>query len=188
MKIILASKSAFRKRALEILGLKFSVEPSEFDESMIRYKNPMLMAKKLSESKARKVADGNKNSIVIASDLFAVCGGRVYEKPGSKREAVSMIKSFSGKKMDIIAGLAVHNTQTKKTMSTSRKYTVTFRKLGEREIQDYVRRYPVVHCSAAMEGDALMRFARSVRGDYPFLTGIPMVPLIVFLRKNGVRV
>jgi len=188
MRIILASKSKFRKRALEILGLKFSVEPSKLDESTIRHRSPMLMAKKLSEAKARKVAEGKKNSLVIASDLFAVCGGRVYEKPSSKRAAVSMIRSFSGKRMDIIAGLAVHNTRTKKTMSTSRKYTVTFRNLGEREIQDYVRRYPVVHCSAAIEGDALIRFARSVRGDYPFLTGIPMVPLIMFLRKNRVRV
>lgn len=159
-----------------------------FNEKSIREKDPMQFAKKLSEAKALEVGKKCEDSLIIAADLFVVMDGKVYEKPESEKEAFDMLKSFSGNKLDIIAGLAVYNSKSKEMLSTADKYTVKFRELFEFEIKDYISRYPVLNLSAGFEGDGLLRFAESAQGKYQFLTGLPMNSLIEFLRKNGILV
>jgi septum formation protein len=188
MQIILASKSPYRKKALEILGLDFEVHPSNIDEKGIRDVNPYRLAKTLSEQKALSVCKNFKNAIIIASDLFVVHEGRIYEKPNDEKEASSMLKTFSNSYLDIVAGLAVYNTNTEKMLSTSEKYTVKFRELTDYEINDYITKYPVLECAASFESEGELRFAESTCGKYPFLTSLPMNELILFLRKNGIRV
>lgn len=55
MKIILASQSLIRKRALDLLGLTYETIPSNIDEKAIRDPNPLKMAQRLSEAKAYTV-------------------------------------------------------------------------------------------------------------------------------------
>ena len=188
MRIILASKSPYRKKALEILGLEFEVHPSNLDEKSIRDEDPYRLAKILSEQKALSVSQNFKNAIIIASDLFVVYQGRIYEKPNDEKEAFSMLKTFSNSYLDIVAGLAVYNTDTGKMLSASKKYTVKFRELTGYEINDYIKRYPVLDCAASFESEGELRFAESIQGTYPFLASLPMNELILFLRENGVRV
>jgi len=186
MKIILASQSPDRKKALEVLGLKFEVIPSNFDEKSLRHENPLEMSRALAEAKARTVGEKEKDAIIIASDLFVVFQGKVYEKPTSLEEAREMLKSYSGNKLDILAGLAVYNSKTGKMLSKSEKQTVKFRKLTDYEIQDYMTRYPVLKFSGAFEEEGSIRFCKE--GRYPFFYGIPMESLIKLLRKAKVQV
>lgn len=188
MKIILASQSEFRKKALDILGLKYEVKPSNIDEKSIRDGNPIELAKKLAEAKALEAGKNEKDAIIIAGDLFVVFNNRIYEKPISKEEAFEMLKSFSGNTLDIPAGIAVYNTKTKKMLSTTEVNIVKFRELSDFEINDYIARYPILKFSAAFESDGAMRFSESISGSYPATYGIPMKPLILFLRENGVIV
>ena len=188
MEIILASNSSFRKKALDILGLKYKVIPSNFDEQSIRDDNPIQLAKKLSEAKAKEVGNQNQDAVIIASDLFVVFNNKIYEKPADKKEAFEMLKSFSDNKIDIIAGIAVYNLSNKKMLSSAEKYTVKFRELTEYEINDYIERYPVLNVSGAFETDGLIRFAESSEGKYPFVTALPMDSLIYFLRDNSILV
>jgi len=189
MKIILASQSPFRKRALDILGLKYETQPSYFDEKSIREENPSELAKKLAEAKSREIGEKETDALIIAGDLFVVFNNQIYEKPKDEKEAFEMLNSFSGNKVEIIAGVAVYNSKTKEMLSTAEKYTLKFRKLLEHEIKDYISRYPVLKVSGAFEVDGAIRFAESIeKGKYPFLTAFPMNELITFLRKNGIQV
>lgn len=188
MRIILASKSPYRKKALEILGLEFEVHPSNIDEKSIRDENPYRLAKILSEQKALSVSQDYRNAVIIASDLFVVYQGGIYEKPNDEKEAFSMLKTFSNSYLDIVAGLAVYNTNTEKMLSTSKKYTVKFRELTDYEINDYITRYPVLDCAASFESEGELRFAESIHGSYPSVTSLPMNELILFLRENGIMV
>ena len=129
MKIILASESMQRKKALEILGLKYTTKPSNIDEKKIRYKNPKLMAKKISEAKALEVGKKEKDAIIVTGDLFVIFKGKIYEKPISEEEAFEVIKSFSGKWFKIVSAVAVYNTETNKMFSGSDSYKLKFRKL-----------------------------------------------------------
>jgi septum formation protein len=189
MKIILASQSSPRKRALNILGLKYEVIPSNFDEKSIRDKNPYELSRKLAEAKAKEIAKKEKDAIIIAADMFVVFNGEIYEKPKDKKEAFEMLKSFSGNRLETVSGLSVYNSKTGKMLSTCKKYTIKFRKLLDSEIEDYISRYPVLKCAAAYDTDGELRFAESVEaGEFPFTTALPMNELILFLREQGVEV
>jgi len=188
MRIILASESLLRGKALEILGLKFEKIPSHIDEDAIQDKDNRKRVRMLAEAKAAEIARREKGAIIISGDLITIVEGKVLEKPKDIEEAVQMFKFFSGKEMEIIAGLCVLNTETKKILSISDSYKVKWRTLNEEEIRDYCRRYPVTKFAAAFEGDALLRFGESSNGPYPFLTGLPMKQLIEFLRANGIKI
>lgn len=188
MRMILASKSPFRTHALDVLGLDYETIPSNIDESLIRHENPNKLVQLLSEAKSKKIGEDNKDSIVIAADLFVVHKNEILEKPEDENQAEQMLKSLSGNLFDIITGLAVYNSQTEKLLSTSEICKVKFRNLSDFEINDYISRYPVLKCAAAFEADGLLRFAEHIEGNYNFKTAIPVNRLVEFLRENGVKV
>lgn len=187
MQIILASQSLFRRKALDILGLQYKVIPSNFDEKSLRHSDPLELAKKLAEAKALEVGKNNASAIIIAADLFVTLNGKIYEKPANEKEAVEMLAAFSSNSIEIISGLAVYNTASKKMLSSTDTCTAKFRKLNNHEIQDYVSRYPVTKFAGAFDSDGLLRFAESVNGT-SFQTGMAINHLILFLRENRVKV
>ena len=73
-------------------------------------------------------------------------------------------------------------------LSTAEASEITFRPLVEREIQDYVGRYPVLSFAGAFESDAVLRFAEKISGSYNFVTALPVSRLVVFLREQGVEI
>lgn len=188
MRIILASQSPFRKHALDILGLTYETIPSNIDESIIRHKNPNELAQLLSKAKARKIGEDNPDSIIIAGDLFVFHNKEIIEKPRDVNHAKEMLKSFSGKTIEIFTGLSVYNSKTHKLLSTSEVCKVRFRDLSDFEINDYVSRYPAVKCAGAFESDGILRFAEHIEGNYNFNTAIPVNKLILFLRENDINV
>lgn len=188
MKIILASQSPFRKHALDVLGLKYKTLPSDIDESAIRNEDPNELAQLLSKAKAQKIGEDNPDSIIIAADLFVVHNKKIIEKPRDENHAKEMLKLFSGNTFEIVTGLAVYNSKTKKLLSTSEVCKVRFRDLSDFEINDYVSRYPAVKCAGAFEADGLLRFAEYIEGNYNFKTAIPVNKLILFLRENEINV
>ncbi|MFA5127918.1 MAG: Maf family nucleotide pyrophosphatase [Patescibacteria group bacterium] len=188
MRIILASQSPFRKHALDILGLKYEIIPSNIDESAIRHLDPNELAQLLSKAKALEIGNKNADSIVISADLFVVHKNKIIEKPRDENHAKEMLKSFSGDTFKIVTGLVVYNSNTKKLLSTSEECEVRFRELTDFEINNYVTRFPAVKCAGAFESDGLLRFAEYIKGNYNFRTAIPVNKLILFLRENGISV
>ncbi|MDP1836402.1 MAG: Maf family protein [Chlamydiales bacterium] len=80
MKLILASQSLIRRRALDLLGLKYEVLPADIDEKAIQDPDPLLRAKKLSEEKAKTIGK-QKQGLIIASDAFLMFNETCLEKP-----------------------------------------------------------------------------------------------------------
>jgi len=186
MKIILASKSADRKRAMDLIGLKYIIKPSNFDEKSIRHKNPKKLAILLAKAKALSFKD-EKNAIIVAGDLFVVFKNQIYEKPKTKKEAFEMLKGFSGHTVEVIGSTVVINTKTKKILSSVDTHKMKFRNLTDYEINDYIKRNPVTHYSAAFDGEGQLRFGKSGSGSYVYMTALAIDKLIKFLRKNGVK-
>lgn len=185
-RVVLASRSESRKRALKLLGLKFKTIPSNIDEKALKEKNAEARAKKLAELKASSVAKNLKSSVVIGADLIVIYNGKIYEKPKSKDEAFKMLKSFSGRTVTVVSGLAVVDSDSGKMLSTVKKCKVRFRKLPDDEIKRYIAKYPALKFSAAFDGNAVLMFAERVEGSIAFYTGIPLNELVLFLRKLGV--
>ncbi|MCC6643525.1 septum formation protein Maf [Candidatus Peregrinibacteria bacterium] len=188
MRIILASQSPFRKHALEVLGLAYETLPSNIDESAIRHTDPSQLALLLSQAKARKIGETEKNAIIIAADLFVVHQGKIIEKPRDEADAQNMLKNFSNQSFQIISGLAVYNSETDQLHSSADSCQVKFRELTDFEIADYIARFPALKCAGAFEADGLLRFAEHIEGNYNFKAGLAVNKLIEFLRINSIKV
>jgi septum formation protein len=170
MRLILASESQSRRRALDILGLTYEVHPSSIDEKSIRDSDPAALTKKLAEAKAWKVAGLFPAAVVVADDAVVAKDKKILEKPRDNEEAVQFLREISGSTFHFVTSLAVVRTDTKKMLSTVKTSELKFRHLVDREIHDYVAKYPVLSFAGAFEGAAVLRFGDSVSGA---ITSLP---------------
>jgi septum formation protein len=188
MRVVLASESQSRRRALDILGLNYEICPSAIDEKSIRDSDPAALTRKLAEAKARKVASVCQDAVVVSGDAVVAKDGKIFEKPRNNDEAAEFLRELSGSTFQFVTSLTVIRSDTRKMLSTVETSEITFRRLLEREIRDYIGRYPVLRFAGAFEGDGVLRFADSVSGSYNFITALPVGRLAVFLREQGVEV
>jgi MAF protein len=129
MKIVLASESPFRKRALDLLGLPYEVRPSLIDEKAIRDGNPAELTRKLAEAKAWKVAPECPDAVVVSGDAVACKNGRIFEKPRDLAEAAEFLRDLSGSEFQFITSLSVLHSQTGKMLSAVETSDISFRRL-----------------------------------------------------------
>src|SRR5215472_4964337 len=188
MKIVLASESPFRKRALDLIGLPYETRPSRIDEKAIRDDNPEELTRKLAEAKARKIATECPNAVVVSGDAVAAKDGKIFEKPRDKQEAAEFLKEFSGNHFQFVTSIAVLNTRTNRMLSTVETSDIFFRTMLDREIQEYINKYDVLSYAGAFENDAVLLFADRIAGSYNLGTALPPSKLIVLLREQGVEV
>ncbi len=188
MRIILASESLSRKRAMDILGLAYEIRPSAIDEKTIRDSDPIALTKKLAEAKAWEVAGFFQDAVIVSGDAVVAKEGKIFEKPRGIDEAVEFLHEFSGSAFQFVTSLVVLRTDTRRMLSTIESSQIRFRQLTDGEIRDYVGRYPVLRFAGAFEGDGVLRFADSVSGSYNFITAMPVSRLAVFLREQEVEV
>ena len=188
MRLVLASESQSRKRALDLLGLTYEIHPSAIDEKSIRDPDPAALTQTLAETKARHVASSFDDAVVIAGDAVVAKNGRIFEKPRSEAEAAQFLQELSGSTFRFVTSLAVFRSGTNKMLSTVETSEIRFRDLSDREIHHYIASYPVLRFAGAFEGDGVLRFAESVSGSYNFVTALPVSRLAVFLREQGVSV
>jgi septum formation protein len=87
MKIVLASESPFRRRALDLLGLTYLTSPSRMDEKSIRDDEPFALTRKLAEAKVRTVASLHQDALVIAGDAAVLKNAKIDEKPRDKKRS-----------------------------------------------------------------------------------------------------
>lgn len=188
MKIVLASESQSRKRALDLIGLSYEVCASAIDEKAIRDSDPCALTRKLAEAKAYKVAEQVRDAVIVSGDAVVAKDGRIYEKPADLDEAKQFLQELSGGDLDFVTSLAVLRCDTGKMLSTAEVSQISFRALTDREIDEYVRTHPVLHCAGGFDADGVLRFAERLSGSYNFLTAVPVSRLIVFLREQGVEI
>jgi septum formation protein len=114
MRIVLASESTSRRRALDILGLAYEIRPSRIDEKAIREKDPSRLACLLAEAKARRIAEDIEDAIIVAGDAVVSKAGRIYEKPIDAAEAFEFLRDFSGNTVEFVTAIAVMNSASGK--------------------------------------------------------------------------
>jgi len=187
-KIVLASESVFRRRAMDLLGIDYETWPANIDEKAIRDNDPEELTRKLAEAKARKVAAERPDAVVVAGDAVVAKGRKILEKPRDLDEAARLLRDLAGSKFQFVTSLAVLDAATGRILSAVEASKITFRELIEREIQEYIAKYPVTNFAGAFESDAVLKFAERIEGSYNFVTALPVSRLIVFLRAQGVEI
>ena len=97
--LILASGSESRKTMLNEAGLKFSVQPSSVDESIIK---DSMVGKPFGDqvialacAKAKDISKKFPNSVVIGGDQMCVHNDQLFSKPGTRNQAIINLKLTS---------------------------------------------------------------------------------------------
>ena len=187
--IILASKSPRRKALLEQIGLKFTVDVSDIDESKYLHSNPESLAKSLSIAKAEKIAEKYKDAIIIAADTVVILNKEIIGKPKDKKDAVKMLRKLSGKTHVIITGFTILDTKTKKEITEFVQSKVRFKKMTGKEIDQYVKTGEPLEkagCYGIQDKGAI--FIEEVKGDFFNVVGLPIFALSQNLKKFGVDI
>lgn len=188
--LILASTSPYRRELLARLGLPFSVANPQTDESPLSDETPEALALRLSEAKARAVANAYTDALIIGSDQVATSDGRIYGKPGTHARAVEQLTALSGKTVNFFTGLCLYNTNTGQADVRGISTLVTFRQLSGSEIENYLRREPAYNCAGSAKSEGLgIALLQSMHGDDPnALVGLPLIALCDMLRNQGVAI
>jgi septum formation protein len=188
MKIVLASESQSRRRAMDMVGVPYETRPANIDEKAIRDNDPAQLTRKLAEAKAWKVAGDCPDAVIVSGDAVAAKDGKIYEKPRDLDEAAQFLRELAGSEFQFVTSVAVLHARKRRLLSAVEVSNITFRPLVEREIQDYITKYAVLNYAGAFESDAVLKFAERISGAVNVGTALPVSRLIVMLREQGVEV
>jgi len=189
IRIILASSSPYRKELLERLQLEFSTESPSIDEECLEGELIEHYVSRLAETKAKHVATKYSNSIVIGSDQALECDGLILGKPGNHENAKQQLMSMSNKTLSFYTGLCVINSSTGKSEKDVIVYRVSFRKLGEQEIEEYLLKEQPYNCAGSFMSERLgVSLMSKMEGEDPTaLIGLPLIRLCQILRNLGLK-
>jgi septum formation protein len=193
--LILASGSKSRARVLEAAGLAFIVEPPGLDESVMRQAvggkgslSPHDVAEVLARAKAEAVSDLAPKAYVIGGDQVLALGDTIFSKPDSMEAARRQLLDVSGKTHTLHTAVAVA-TDGETVWAETTIATLTMRKLSPEFIgRDLAAAGDEVLGSVgAYQLESLgVQLFEKIDGDYFSILGLPLIPLLDTLRREGV--
>ncbi|MGB0919813.1 MAG: Maf family protein [Alphaproteobacteria bacterium] len=197
--IVLASQSKVRADILRRAGLDFHIEPAHIDEEMIREGMELEnapsahIAETLAEMKAIRVSTllnnrGAGDAFVIGADQVLDLKGIRFDKPRDLDQAKAHLKAFSGKTHQLISAtvIARHGAPIWRHVGRA---TMAVRELSDDFINAYVDHEKDHICQSVgayfVEGLGVHLFSEML-GDQSTIQGLPIIPLLDFLRANEV--
>lgn len=186
--IVLASTSPFRRDLLNRLQIPFTVAQPEVDETARPGEAPEHTALRLAQAKAHAVAAQHSDALIIGSDQVASLDGKAFGKPGNHENAVRQLQMMRGRTVSFFTGLCLLNARTGIMHIRGVPTWVTFRALGDAEIENYLARERPYNCagSAKSEGLGIALIAKMEGEDPNALIGLPLIALCELLRLEGV--
>ncbi|CAB4867868.1 unannotated protein [freshwater metagenome] len=176
--IVLASQSTSRLRLLEGAGLKPKVIVSSVDEEtdFFNEMNPEDMVIALAITKAHTVLEKlDYPAIVIGCDSTFDVDGVSFGKPGTPEVAKERAKKISGRSGLLHTGHCVIDSSTGKEIADRITTKVTFSKMSDLEIDDYVDSGEPLHVAGGFTLDGFgSPFIPVIEGDYTNVVGISM--------------
>lgn len=185
-RIILASASPRRRELLKTVGLDFEVIPDDTFESFEKSDEPKDVVLRLAKFKGENVMKkikGKGAAIIISADTVVAIDNRVIGKPRNEAQAREMLCLLSGNTHSVYTGVYVSNRE--KNVLFYEKTDVRFRRLGEREIEGYIKTGEPMDKAGSygIQGLGSM-FVESVCGDFFNVVGLPVCRLCEVLRED----
>ena len=184
MRIILASASPRRRELIGNLNIDFEVKTADCEEITIPGERPEDTVKRLSEAKARRVAElEGGDAVVIGADTVVAIDGKILGKPADENEAAEMLRLLSGRTHRVYTGITVIGGG--KTVSEYVETEVRFYELTDSQIKRYIATGEPMDKAGAYGiqkyGSLLVE---EIRGDYFNVVGLPVGRLDRVLREN----
>lgn len=183
--VVLASGSPRRLELLKKLCADFIVEPCDAAE-IETAENAATLAIKNATLKAETVAQKHSADIVIGADTIVVLDGKIFGKPHGTAGAFEMLKTLSGRKHEVITGLAI--CAGGQTYTAAEVTEVYFGAMTDAEINSYVATGEPLDKSGsyALQGDAA-KFIEKIHGDWSNVVGLPLYRLRMLAKSAGIN-
>ncbi|HZK24266.1 MAG TPA: Maf family protein [Oscillospiraceae bacterium] len=187
-KFILASASPRRAELLRQIGLPFTVQVSNVDESTINEAEPAQLAAQLALYKGQAVAEKVDEGVIIAADTIVNINGELLGKPATKQAAAEMLRRLSGKLHHVLTGVAVISKPAGLVRTHVESTAVYLRKLTEAEIDWYVNTEEPYDKAGGygIQGKAAV-FIEKIEGCYFNVVGLPLAALWQLLMAAGIK-
>ena len=190
--LVLASGSSARADMLRRAGLAFEINPAAVDEEGAKVSlkaegaTAHELADTLAELKATRISAQSPGAFVIGADQVLVLEDRWFDKPGDREEARKNLQALAGKSHQLVsAAVVVRDGQ--RLWGHADHATLLMRPLTDDFIEGYLDAagdavLGSVGCYQ-LEGLGAQLFQR-VDGDYFTILGLPLLPLLDFLRGH----
>ena len=185
--IILASASPRRRAFLEMLGLSFTIQVADIDESPMANEGPEALVCRLSREKAAIVARHNPNSLVIAADTIVVLDNQILGKPVDEADAVAMLRRLRHREHDVISAVSLLLLGRRQSITDFSRTMVTMRNYTEVEIETYVASGdPLDKAGGYAIQNAIFAPVAKISGCYAGVVGLPLGVLADGLTQFGI--
>jgi len=193
-RLVLASASAARRAVLEAAALRFEALPSAVDEAAIKQAAQAEgiaaadAAIMLAEAKAERIARRDPEALVIGCDQLLICEGRWFDKPPDSAAARVQLQALRGRRHELVTAVVCHRQGARiwQHVATPR---LVMRDFSDAFLDAYLEeegeRVTGSVGAYRLEGPGVHLFA-SVQGEHAAILGIPLLPLLGFLRQHGV--
>jgi septum formation protein len=189
--LILASQSKARQTLLAQAGIPFEALPADLDERALQQASGLSSAKEiatlLARAKAMSVSSEHAGRLVVGADQTLSLGDRVFSKPAGRVQAAEQLRGLAGHTHELHSAVAVAY-DGEILFAEVAVARMTMRPLSEEAISVYLNEAgDAVTTSVGayqLEGLGIHLFAR-VEGDHFTVLGLPLPPLLTFLRSRG---
>lgn len=193
-RLVLASASRIRRTLLQNAGLEVIADPADIDESAVkdamRQKGAAVeaVALELATRKAQAVAARHPDALVIGADQMLDAGGTWLDKPADRAAAARQLAALAGRAHRLISATVVIESG-RDVWHIADSATLHVRSLTPAFIERYLDRAGTAALGSVgayqLEGLGAQLFTR-VEGDYFTILGLPLLPLLAFLRQHGI--
>ncbi|WP_377808270.1 nucleoside triphosphate pyrophosphatase [Azospirillum sp. A29] len=193
-KLVLASGSRTRAAMLEQAGVTAILDKPLVDEDEVKAAGRAegvpadAVAEALAELKAQRITRRHPGALVVGADQMLDCEGRWFDKPADRAAARAQLLDLRGKTHQLVSCAVVVRDGERMWHKTD-SARLTMRNFSEAFLDDYLDRVgdEVLHSVGAyqLEGLGAQLFHR-VEGDFFTILGLPLLPLLGFLRVHGV--
>ena len=189
--IILASKSAIRKKILEENGISCVVEPANVDEDLVKEsllnkgESPQIISKNLAELKANKISNKINGKLVLGADSIIDYNGNIISKPSNREEALAILKKLNGQKHYLISSVCISKNGSMLWNYTD-KAVLTMKQMTDEELKSYLSKIKDSKLYAyniyQIEGEGRSLFSK-IEGDKNTIVGLPIKQIKEYLKQ-----
>jgi septum formation protein len=192
--LVLASASSARRAVLEAAGLRFEALPATVDEAGVkaaaraegaRAEDAALL---LAELKAVRVARRRPEALVIGCDQLLVCDGEWFDKPDGTDEARAQLRALRGRAHTLVTAVLCQRGGQRLWHHVARP-RLTMRGFSDAFLDDYLALEGAAVTTTVgayrLEGAGVHLFD-AIEGEHSAILGLPLLPLLGFLRQHGV--
>lgn len=188
LQLVLGSSSVYRQNILKQMGLSFSIQKPEIDETPQPREDQKALAARLAYEKNLAIQTKiSKPSIIISSDQVASFNGQALGKPKTAEKALEHLRSFQGETVFFYTSLMLYNTETQQSFEHLDVTKVNFRHQPEDILKAYIEHENPLQCAGSFKSEGLgaMLFSSLETHDPNALIGLPTIALCQGLQALG---